>query len=442
MSHPVRKSLTALAVAGFITGCAGGGGAGVSTAPPLSREAAATAANVPPYVTNAAPVGAPGIAQLGRPVVAAAGDLNNELYVFGSKSAAVLGSHEVLPSTSIWAGPAALPPPLGAFISSRPAVAANALGLLDVLVRDSSSAALVHSTNTPGGAWLPFVSLGGPAGGITSDPVVSLDGNSRLEAFALGSPTSVWVRSQTAPNVWGAAAWKSLGAPPSLAAGGGITSDPAVYLDVNQNLELFVAGLDNRVWYTTQIGGSWPGTPWKSMGIGGTGLGAVTGDPTVIINNNSTLALDVFARGDSAALLHSQQNPGGGWPAAPVFSSLNAPPGGVASDPAAEQNTLGGFPACIGCLAAFVTNGTGVYYTHQATPGVWAALAPWIFLGALPGGAAATSAPTVVHNTDGRLEVFVRSSIGNELLHKYQIVGGTWSAWNPIGGGFLNDAVL
>jgi hypothetical protein len=460
MHHTVRKSLTALAMTSFLSGCAGGGAAGLSSAPPLSREAAATAAaSAAPAVAgavltpNIAPPGPPGIAQLGRPIIAVAGNLNNELELFGSNGTTVLFNSEASANTSSWQGGSTLPLTGGAFITSRPAVAADSAGVLDVLVRDAGSAALVHSTN-PGGVWSSWATLGGPPGGIGSDPVVSLDERLLLEAFVLGSSaTSVWVRSQSTPGVWGNSTWTSLGSP----TGDGLTSDPAAYLDVNGNLEVFVVGLDDRVYSKTQSGGRWPAeSSWKAIGTGtlydkNTAPGAITGDPAVLINNNSTLTLDLFARGAATAagpfLLHSQQNPGGAWPTTPVFTSLGAPPAGVAGDPAVEQNTFSGFPACVGCLVAFVTNSDGVvYYTHQATPGVWAAAPPWISLGALPYRGITTSAPTVAHNADGHLEVFVRSSVGNQLYHDFQRAGGVWSGWtlvgNGSGSGYLNDAVL
>ena len=165
----------------------------------------------------------------------------------------------------------------------------------------------VYDQAGPGGSWSEWES---PAPGtvITSDPVVAVNADGRLEVFARGTDNALWHIWQTAPG-------GSLSGWAPIAPGSAITSDPVAEINADGRLEVFARGTDSALWHLWQTapGGGW--SAWASLG------GQLTSDPPVGISDpavgiNADGRLEVFARAYSDALYHTSQ----AAPAGPVVS--------------------------------------------------------------------------------------------------------------------------
>lgn len=166
-------------------------------------------------------------------------------------------------------------------------------------------------------------SLSGP---ITWNPHPVVLDVGRIIVFARGTNNQVWYR-ELSSGVWGA--WTSLG--------GVITSSPvAVSWDPN-HVAVFARGQANDLWYRQRIGSTWG--PW-------TGLGGSFGTDPAVVSRGAGL-IDVFVRWTNSTVAKISYN-GASWSA---WQTLNAPPNGAVSEPAAVA-------ANTGLLTALVRSGT------------------------------------------------------------------------------------
>jgi hypothetical protein len=196
---------------------------------------------------------------------------------------------------------------------------------------------------------------------MQGDPAVALNADGRLEVFVRGSDNALYHIWQTKPADGPWSAWSSLATPP----GESITSDPAVARNLDGRLEVFAGDANGVLWHNWQTkpaDGPW--FVWTSLGT--PPGGGITGNPSAVDNSGR---LEVFVRGSDNQLYHIWQTaPGGDW---------------------SEWNWLGGV---------------------------------------------LTSDPVAIDNVDGRLEVFA-SGPGNALYHIWQTkpADGPWSAWESLG---------
>jgi subtilisin family serine protease len=192
-------------------------------------------------------------------------------------------------------------------ISGRaPALALNGEGRLELFVRGHGGALWLLWQEQRGGAWLkePF-SFGSAGGGFTGTPALALNGEDRLEVFARGQDGALWHRWQEQRGGAWSTGWVSLGA-----AGGGFAGAPALALNGEGRLELFVRGQDGALWHRWQEerGGPWS-TAWASRGSAGGGFASA---PALALNGDGRLEL--FVRGRDGALWHCwQEQQGGAW---------------------------------------------------------------------------------------------------------------------------------
>jgi hypothetical protein len=249
---------------------------------------------------------------------------------------------------------------------------------------------------------------------------VNADG--RPELFAV-SPGGSLMHLDYSRGAW--AGWAVL-AGPGLP-GGGLTfaGVPAVVRDGTGRLEVFArttGGTIACLWQATPGDGSWEG-PTEL------GFGNVTSDPSVIAWPG-TSRLDVFARlGDGSAGHDWQAEPGGAWSG---WESLG---GSLGGPPVASVNADGRPEVfAIGSDGSLVHD----YYWQGAWSG-WAVLAG----PGLPGGNEFTGVPAVGENTDGRLEVFVRTT-GGDLEHVWQAApsAGPWDGPGVLGSGVSSDPAV
>jgi hypothetical protein len=341
--------------------------------------------------------------------------------------------------------------PQGGVITSRPAAFFNSDGRLEVFFR-GPDCALWHIWQNQAGAPVgdgplwgggtlsaptgvtiasdPAVFLGNSFSGIYSGNEPWVDTNGRLEVFALGSDGNLWHIWQTEPSQHGGAPWSnwkaSLGEPNLHQPPGGIASDPAVYINSDLRLEVFVRSPAGVLWHIDQnvpprlLPGTW--SNWQPLSGE-----SITGDPAVALNSDGRL--EVFARGADGGLWHN-------WQTAPPVSYIAnwsgwEPLGGqITSDPAVALS-------CAGRLEVFAL-GTGNTLMH-----IWQTVphgGPWSAWASLPG-EVLTSAPTAIYDAIGGLEVF--ASGPNNVLQ--QISQRTdcpynpyaplppWSGWNSVG---------
>jgi hypothetical protein len=116
-----------------------------------------------------------------------------------------------------------------------------------------------------GGAWAKTWLSHGSAGG---SPAVALNGAGRLEVFVRGNDGALYHLWQTQRGGAWTKSWRSHGS-----AGGGFASAPALALNGDGRLELFVRGRDGALWHIWQIvrGGAWTES-WLSHGSAGGGF--------------------------------------------------------------------------------------------------------------------------------------------------------------------------
>ena len=268
--------------------------------------------------------------------------------------------------------------------------------------------AMYHNWQTAAhsGPWSGWASLGG---GVTSDPAVFVNSDGRMEMFARGMDDALWHNWQTAPHAGPWSGWASLG--------GIITSDPVVVDNSDGRLEVFARGADDALWHIWQTAphaGPWSG--WASLG------GTITSDPVVI--DNSDGRLEVFARGSDNALWHLWQTASHSGP----WSSWASLGGAITSDPVVADNSDGRLEV----FARGTDNSLWHIWQTQPHAGPWSA---WASLGGT-----ITSEPSVAVNSDGRLEVFARGG-DDALWHVWQTQAhaGPWSGWASLGGGITSD---
>ena len=181
---------------------------------------------------------------------------------------------------------------LGGKITSVPAVGNNDHGDLAVFARGADGALWRVRETATDGSWSGWVSLGGI---ITSDPkAVISKPDGRLEVFARGADTNLWHIWQTSAG-GGWSSWASLTGVPSNQLT--ITSDPIVALNQDGRLEVFALDMHGalcHIWETA-ADGIW--SYWTSL------AGTLTSDPTVVIDQKGQL--HAFARwGETVAVAH------------------------------------------------------------------------------------------------------------------------------------------
>ena len=141
------------------------------------------------------------------------------------------------------------------------------------------------------GVWDP---LGTP---LFGDPVVVRNGDGRLEVFMIGNNYTLfhmWQQTQGSSNQW--SAWDPVG---------GITGwsprkRPAVALNPDYILELFMMGPEGQLWHTWQTStnsGKWPSN-WTQFGTPPIGTQWPPGNNPAI-GRNQDGRLELFMRGYS-----------------------------------------------------------------------------------------------------------------------------------------------
>jgi hypothetical protein len=248
------------------------------------------------------------------------------------------------------------------------------------------------------GDWFNLV-----GGASTGRPAVGMNLDGRLEVFVRGGDGALWHIWHGGPN-HGWSNWESLG--------GSLTSNPVVARNEDGRLEVFVLGPNRRLYHIWQVAPNsrWSGWEWLMAG-------PFDGDPAVARNEDGRL--EVFVRGTRQLYHIWQTRPNGNW------SNGENLGGNLGSDPQVGQHLDGRLQLFARTSSV---NGVGTLATtQQSRPnGEWTV---WSSLGG-----AFVGNPAVGRNADGRLEVFVRGA-DNHLYHIWRRnVRPFWTDWQPLQG--------
>ncbi len=181
---------------------------------------------------------------------------------------------------------------LGGVLRSNPAVVVDG-PRLEVFVRGSDDG--LHY-RTWSGAWSSWTRLGSLL--VQSDPAVATNG-SQVDVIARSTDQRLWRAFRNAQQPWGAASWISLGGPST-------TSDPVIGVNDDGRMEIFVRGADGTVYHNYQdsAGGSYGN--WTSLG------GIPAADTDIAVSRNLDGRLQIFIRASDSLLDHNAQVVPGG----------------------------------------------------------------------------------------------------------------------------------
>jgi hypothetical protein len=246
---------------------------------------------------------------------------------------------------------------------------------------------IYESHETAIDAWTPFNYAWSPLpnGPYPTAPAIGQDPqDQRLELFAVAGDGLVHWNYQVGspPGHWNG--WVPFAPLP-----GGAKGQPAVGVNSDGRLEVFVRAGDGSLWHTwkTCVGCNW--SNWTPLG------GVLTTDPAVAINTDGRL--EVFGRGTDWGLWHIWQMSAGSssWSR---WSSLG---GYLTSTPAATTNANG-------TINVFVRGGEGHMWHRYETADnhYWS---DWLDLGGIVDGSVLGNL-SAARNADGRIEVFYRQS--------------------------------
>jgi alpha-galactosidase len=181
-------------------------------------------------------------------------------------------------------------------------------------------------------------------------------------------------------------AWSSLGRQ--------ITGQPAAYASAGGRIDLFVRGVEGRVWHRALTNGLW-GT-WSDLG------GPVADSPSVAFTGPTDWT--VFARGADGLIRAKARN--GGW------TSIGGPNGrGVNGRPSAAIDASG-------AVHVTVRHRTDEIWERVNTDGTWS---EWQNLGGTLSGS-----PTLLA-TEGRVYLFAVAA--DNRLWQRNFVDGAWGGW-------------
>merc|ERR1712176_1519383 len=290
-------------------------------------------------------------------------------------------------------------------------------------------------------SWLPL------GGSFKGGPTVVRSNDGRLEVFGRGADNSIWHKYQYEPNAMKWTQWMTLGSKTKFTSnlfakgmdnslmhktqftnntlfvwtewtslGGSLTSQPAVSLDAEGLLHVFVRGPDRALWHKHQIGGQEPRyvkwSEWQSLG------GVLASAPRVPVALNTVNLLEIFVRASDKAFWHRCQ---------------------VASLPSFEREvdwnewqSLGGV---FSSGPSAVLNGDGLIETYGrgADKAVWRknqflveGIPKWTNWVSLRG--ITSAGPAVRVRTDGLVDIFARG-VDKQIWSKGQAVTGNATAF-------------
>jgi hypothetical protein len=240
----------------------------------------------------------------------------------------------------------------------------------------------------------------GSVGRLTSDPEAVARSGGLIDLFSRGYDDALWYRHYDGAG-WGE--WQGLG--------GTLVSGPAAAARGADLLDVFALGTDGEVYTKTLNGSTWSG--WQALPVAAPAGVRLTSSPAAVSRGPNRL--DLFVRASDNTLWHLPYD--GGWGSWQNLGGLlTSSPAAVA--PGGERLDVFGR----GVDSALWTR---TYDGNAETWGAWNRLSP-------PSGSVLSSDPAAVSSGAGMLELFVRAS--DDALWHISYAGGSWSAWESLGG--------
>jgi hypothetical protein len=287
-----------------------------------------------------------------------------------------------------------------------------------------NNGSLYHSFQTnANGSWSAWVAMGTSANkwSVNALPAVGVNKDGRLEVFVVGTNSSVYHAYQKVPGTSAATNWSAF----SIISSSRVseTAKLAVGKWANGALELFVIGTDGVLYdnYQATAGNS---TSWSGfLTLGGSW--DQSADVSVASENDGLL--DVFVVDGQGGIYNAYQSAinSTDWVGWHSLASVV----GVTARTAVQRDANG-------VLHIFVIGTDGVCYTKQETapnsPTSWAS---WESLGTRTW--ATDAKPVVTKDKNGAMEIFIVGST-QSLFHNHQ-TSGTWNGWVSLGGTFAQE---
>jgi hypothetical protein len=317
---------------------------------------------------------------------------------------------------------------LGAGFWSDPSVGRNKDGRLEVFAVTSTGHVEHIWQTAPNSGWVAsFDPLPTTFLMKNNIPVaVANNQDGRLEVFARDHPDpgKIVHIGQVAPNSGWAAAWLSLGDTT-------FTYAPSVGINGDGRLEVFAVKSGGDAWHVWQTA---PNSGWVAWNNFKTSTTSPELNGPLAVASNKDGRLEVFGRKfPGYTIIHNwQAAPNSGWafgdgPWASLGTTGSASPTG---DPAVGRNGDGRLEVFASAISASsVSYGGEVWHTWQTCAGCgWGSFAA---IGGFERGAT-----SVGQNADARLEVFDHTGGGcTGIDHAWQVPSASsWSAWGSLGG--------
>jgi hypothetical protein len=246
-------------------------------------------------------------------------------------------------------------------------------------------------------------------------PVVTAAGS--CVVFGVSVDThSVW-SSESTPITSDAltfSAWQNLG--------GDATSPPAVLVDAESMIHVFIRGVNRALWHLTEVYTHADGKKWGEWECLG---GVMASSPKVPVTLNGVNLVEVYGRAADKALWHrgqaTQQEA-----ASVEWSSWLSLGGVLASGPSVALNDDG-----MGDVFARATD-KAIYFKSQfEDENGEVHFTQWHTLGGM-----FSSTPSVIVRADGLIDVFARG-VDKAIWHSHQVESNgtrTFSSWHSLGG--------
>lgn len=298
--------------------------------------------------------------------------------------------------------------------STAPDVAARAaldsLGRMYLFYRHLGDAEVryVRQSSAGSDSWSqPSSDIGGMA--TSTNPIAVADAQRRLWVFVGGTGNGVHVSHQISA---GGAGWSGR----YVLSGSNCNSNLAAVRNIDDRLQVFCRGADNALWHIRQTS---PGSDqWDApVSLGG----ALASEPVAGINANGQV--EIFVKGADGALYATRQAAPGSTAWLPFYRIG----GSLTSSPAVARDGAGALAVCYRGNEKGLGQGIACFVQKTNTT-------DWgkeVFLGGVSAGG-----PAVATNSDGTLQVFIRSQNDNSVLTVWQASpGGSFTqSWQSLGG--------
>jgi hypothetical protein len=294
------------------------------------------------------------------------------------------------------------------------AVGRNADGRLEVFGRWSTDNSVRRAAQSVAGATTFGPWDNSLAGQMLSNAAVASNQDGRQQLMVRGTSNDVWTVAQNATGTWGS--WTKLATISGSATAFKASSEPALVRNNDGRLQAFVRGTDQQLYTAAQTTANGSFGAWLALG------GTCTTAPAAAVNQNGLV--QVFVRGTDDRFYSKVQTAVGANTWSDWIALNNT--GQLGSKPAVARNADGTLEVFARGLEE---SGPATYRIRQTAPNAVASWGAWTSMGDT-----ASSAPAVVTNADGRIQVFVRSNSGELKTAQQSTLSGGYPAFSGLGG--------